>query len=453
MEHHNHRFPGKSHWKMLLALLLALPLLKSCICQFNPAAHPEWIEQGPGPIHVGQVEGITNRPVAGAVKSIAPHPENADVIYIGTVNGGVWKTENAMAESPTWTPLTDHLPSLAIGSICFSPLDQTHQTLFAGTGSFSSGARRGGPAVGIYKTTSAGFVWEMIGKDLAGIPINILVAANIAGSIPNEPVLLAATGNGVFRSTDAGATFRNVLNGNVTALVADPNNALRFFAAVRNQGIFSSADTGATWQATANIDHPMTMNPTSIKLAMSRNVGALNNSHLYAAISLDEQAAVFRSIDAGASWQSLYSPYTYEGPPFLGSNVGPFPGKQSNIHFSFAADPDQLNIVYLGGDRQPGVATSSGTLDISGRIFLGNARRAANAIWESLMGSGAGNSSPHADSRDIKFDANGDLLEADDGGIYRLRNPTSPLVRRWQSLNGNLRIPSFIPSPTIRTTT
>ena len=44
--------------------------------------------------------------MTGGIQAIAPHPTNADILYVGAVNGGVWKTNNATAASPTWTPLT-----------------------------------------------------------------------------------------------------------------------------------------------------------------------------------------------------------------------------------------------------------------------------------------------------------------------------------------------------------
>src|SRR5947208_1741506 len=63
-----------------------------------------WIEQGPGPILNGDVEGMEAQhgSVAGAVEALAPDPSNPDILYAGTVNGGVWKTTNATATSPTW---------------------------------------------------------------------------------------------------------------------------------------------------------------------------------------------------------------------------------------------------------------------------------------------------------------------------------------------------------------
>src|SRR5688572_28207647 len=55
-----------------------------------------YVPQGPRPITGGQVENVTpNDEVAGAVHTIVAHPGDADTLWIGTVNGGIWRTTNA----------------------------------------------------------------------------------------------------------------------------------------------------------------------------------------------------------------------------------------------------------------------------------------------------------------------------------------------------------------------
>src|SRR5437868_1866099 len=60
---------------------------------------PDWLEQGPGPITGSMVTGIPNQPVTGAVSAIATHPTNANIIWVGTSGGGIWKTIDGGA---TW---------------------------------------------------------------------------------------------------------------------------------------------------------------------------------------------------------------------------------------------------------------------------------------------------------------------------------------------------------------
>src|SRR4051795_13021958 len=60
---------------------------------------PTWVDQGPAPITGGQTSGLTDSPVVGAVQSIAMHPINPSVAFIGTVNGGVWGTTSFVSGS------------------------------------------------------------------------------------------------------------------------------------------------------------------------------------------------------------------------------------------------------------------------------------------------------------------------------------------------------------------
>ena len=120
---------------------------------------PLWVSQGPSPVTGGQVEGITNSPVTGAIHAVAPHPTDANILYIGAVNGGVWKTTNATAGNPTWTPLTDEESSLSISTLEFDPTDLTHETLVAGIGRYSSFGWRGGAREGLLRTDDGGSTW------------------------------------------------------------------------------------------------------------------------------------------------------------------------------------------------------------------------------------------------------------------------------------------------------
>src|SRR5439155_19477484 len=149
-------FPGNNHRQrashrricVRKGIRLRLELLED-----RTLLSPTWVSEGPTSIVSGQSRIPTqNNPVAGAVSRLAADPADANLLYAGTVNGGVWKTTNALAASPTWTPLTDDIPdpstpsgfaSLSIGALELDPADHTH--IVAGIGRFSSDARIGGP--------------------------------------------------------------------------------------------------------------------------------------------------------------------------------------------------------------------------------------------------------------------------------------------------------------------
>src|SRR5688572_26185422 len=122
-----------------------------------------WTAQGPGPSLGGGTEKVTpNNEVVGAIHAVAAHPTDANILYVGGVNSGIWRTGNATAASPNWTPLTDNFPSLSIGALEFDPTDPTRRTLVAGIGRFSSFGRSGGPLTGLLRTTDGGDNWTQI---------------------------------------------------------------------------------------------------------------------------------------------------------------------------------------------------------------------------------------------------------------------------------------------------
>ena len=165
------------------------------------AVSSAWIAQGPSPMLSGQVENILpNNEVVGAIHTIAAHPTNADVLYVGAVNGGIWRTTNATAASPTWTPLTDSLSSLSIGALEFDPANSNR--LLAGIGRFSSLARLGGALAGLLLTTNGGDTWQQITHPL-------LVGENFSGVAVRDNLLLASSNaffgvGGLFRSVNGG---------------------------------------------------------------------------------------------------------------------------------------------------------------------------------------------------------------------------------------------------------
>jgi photosystem II stability/assembly factor-like uncharacterized protein len=418
-----------------------LTLLLFGVCGTLAARSPQWVAQGPGPNTQGQVENITNREVVGAVNAVAPHPTDPNTVYLGAVNGGIWKTTNAMAASPSWQNQTDFQRSLSIGALEFDPTDVTGQTLVAGTGHFSSFLRAGGALVGLLRTTNGGATWTLIAGSGTLNGLNISSVASRGSTI-----VISANNSGIWRSTDTGATWTQISGGAGTGLptglsfrlVGDPTNAARLFTNAGTNGLYRSTDTGATWTkvSTAAMD-ALILGANNVRIA----AGTSNNVYV-AIVTSGQLAGVFRSGDGGGTWTALDLPAS--------GGVGIHPGGQGGIHLSLAADPSNANIVYIGGDRQP-FPNSIGAADYSGRLFRGDASQPAGSQWVHLThsntlgaagGGTASSSAPHADSRDMKVAANGGLIEGDDGGIYRRTNPQTN-AGDWFSMNGNLQTTEF----------
>src|SRR5215212_3529688 len=95
-----------------------------------------------------------SNPVYGAVNVLAVHPTDANILLIGGVNGGVWRTTNATAANPIWTPTSDFISSLSIGALSYDKGNTN--VVYAGIGRFSSLASTGGDRQGLYISTNAG---------------------------------------------------------------------------------------------------------------------------------------------------------------------------------------------------------------------------------------------------------------------------------------------------------
>jgi hypothetical protein len=396
-----------------------------------------WVQQGPSPTINGQDEGITSvqgaNPVSGAIEAVAPSATDTNLIYVATVNGGVWKTTNATAATPTWTPLTDSAslaqagqsPSLSFNSIAISPLNAN--VLFAGTGRVSSYGGDGGDQFGIAKSIDGGSTWTVSGP--TGLDIRSIVPTT--ATVGGNQVIVAGTNGGVYRSTDGGATYALDTNGipagTVTDLVGDPGVATRLYAAISATGnIYISNDSGASW----TLDNGSGYSPlANSRVLLSVHNDATNDDVYAMAINLSNGTLsnVFRSANQGGNWTALGVP----APPI-------FPGTQGGLHGAILADQTDPNSVWISGDRQnspfPNV---NGANNFSANVF----QFTATGGWQNRVMNGANGTSPHADSRGMAYDPLGNIIQVNDGGIFRLNQPTSS-ARFWSSLNGTGLIPT-----------
>jgi photosystem II stability/assembly factor-like uncharacterized protein len=171
----------------------------------------------------------------GRVDAVAGAPGRPNEFYFGHVNGGVWKTRDG---GRVWTPVFDSQPVASIGAMAVAP--SSPDVLYVGSGE-STPRDSTGYGNGVYKSTDAGATWTHLG----------LQDSQHIGKIavdPRDPdvVFVAAMGSlygpnperGVFRSRDGGRTWHKVLyrNENVGAVevVIDPGNPRIVYAGLWN---------------------------------------------------------------------------------------------------------------------------------------------------------------------------------------------------------------------------
>lgn len=293
----------------------------------------------------GAWEQLGPNNVAGRARTILVHPKTPNILYTSGAGGGLWKSTDSGA---SWQALDDFLPVLAIGALAMDP--RNPDTLYAGTGD------------------------------------NTIASFGVRGS-------------GIYKSTDAGATWRRLESTNnydfrfVRSIIFSPVDSNRLYVAT-NKGILTSNDGGESWTLALDRDIPnrgcqhlaiRTDKTTDYVLAScgvpaARTTGALLNKtepgedpNAPAAIFLNKDAA-----STGSQWNIVLT-----DPAMGNSSIAIAPSNQNIVYVlasSTQAGPykDGLLAVYrseTGGEAGSFVArlrnTDTGSQRVS-TMILGN---------------------------------------------------------------------------------
>ena len=250
----------------------------------------------------------------GRTKAAAGVPQRPGTFFIGPVDGGVFKTEDY---GRTWRPVFDDQPTGSIGALAVAPSNP--DVVYAGSG---EGIQRPDLSVGdgVYRSTDAGKTWTHLGlRDGQQIP---QIAVD-----PKDPrrIFVAVLGHpygpnderGIFRSTDGGDHFVRALYKDADTggadVVIDPTDPAIVYATLwesrqapwengefsgSGSGLYKSTDGGNTWkQLTKGL--PERVGRIGIGIAPSKS------SRLFATVQTKEDGFLYRSDDAGESWQKI----------------------------------------------------------------------------------------------------------------------------------------------------
>ena len=315
-------------------------------------------------------------------------PGDRDTYYFGSSGGGVWKSDDA---GSSWRNVSDGYFGGSVGAVAVAESDPN--VIYAGLGEKTV---RGNVSsnFGVWKSTDAGKSWEFLGLEDSYHIGRIRVH-------PGDPdtVYVAAMGNlwqpsearGVYKSTDGGKSWEKVLYANENAgavdLVLEPGNPRILYASTWNvrrtphsfssggpgSELWKSTDSGASWEKLTALPNM----PGAPRGIIGVTVSPANPDRVWAIIEA-EDGGVFRSDDAGESWEKVNSDRALRSRAWYYTRI--------------IADPQDENKVYV-------MNVSYGVSTDGGRTF--SLRRA-----------------PHVDHHDLWIDPedNDRMIIADDGG-------------------------------------
>lgn len=328
----------------------------------------------------------------GRINCTAFHPSDPDTYWIGTPWGGIWVTEDNGA---SWTPLSDNIGHIGIGSIAIPSDYATSHTIYLGTGDRGYNTDWG---VGLLKSTDEGATWqetELTKADPESYYVNrILILPS------DDETLYAGTSQGIYFSVDAGETWLKLFSCWTADLEFKPGDPQTIYASTRKDGdsvrVYLTTDGGYHWTKT------LAARGYRMELAISED----DPSRVYALVSNEDDGlgGVYESMNSGASFTLRYDGSLPDHNLLGGDCTGTLPGGQGGYDLCIAANPLDADEVYVGGIN----VWKSSDHGISWTIV--------NDGYHDCNGP---NQHVHVDQHWLEFHpSTNDLFVCNDGGIY-----------------------------------
>jgi len=303
----------------LVFFLCLIVLASSADAQSKKSrAAPEKKDEKPAPMSTETFSGLKLRLIgpaitSGRINSLAVDPHNPSHFYAGVASGGVWKTDN---DGITWTPVFDKEGSYSIGVVALDPKDPS--IVWVGTGE-SNSQRSVAYGDGVYRSEDGGKSWTNVGLKKSEHIGRIVIHPKDTSTVyvaAQGPLWAAGGDRGLYKTTDSGKTWKKVLeiseNTGVTDVVLDPENPDVIYAAAYQRrrhvwtmidggpesAIYKSTDAGATWNKLKS------GLPTEDMGRIGLAVSPVDHNVVYAEIEAANGAGgIFRSNDRGATWE------------------------------------------------------------------------------------------------------------------------------------------------------
>jgi len=253
--------------------------------------------------------------MSGRVTAIDAVDSNPDIMYVGTASGGLWKSTSGGIK---WEPIFDNEVTASIGSIAIQQSNPS--VIWVGTGEGNPRNSLNG-GYGIFKSLDAGKTWKSMGLEKTRHIHRVIVD-------PTNPnvVYAAAIGSpwgehperGVYKTTDGGKTWKNILFANnktgAADLIMDPTNPNKLIAAMwehkrdpwffnsggEGSGVHVTHDGGETWTKITSEDGF----PKGILGRVGVAIAPSKPNVVYALVEAKKNA-LYKSTDGGFKWKMV----------------------------------------------------------------------------------------------------------------------------------------------------
>ena len=370
------KFPNKSAQQVYEDFFASSPQLKT-------ANSVNWVSLGANSSGGGYA-GI------GRIACIAFHPSDNNTYWVGAASGGLWVTTN---NGTNWSCLTDNNGALAVSDIVIPSDFATSNTIYIATGDRDGWDNN---SIGVLKSTNGGTTWNATG--LSYSLSNSYMVNRLLLNPTNNQSIIAATSNGVYKTLNGGTTWTTQLStNNYIDMEFKPGDTNTIYGSTQNGTIFVTTNGGTSWtQAFSDA------NAQRIELAVSAN----QPTWVYALADQSDYGlyGIYKSTNNGVSYTQIFAGTTEN---LLGwYSDGSDSGGQGFYDLSMAVSPTNASTLLVGG-----VNTHKST--------NGGTSWTCSNCWVGSSPYNSGNYPvAHADKHCLKFRANGDLFETNDGGVY-----------------------------------
>lgn len=360
--------------------------------------------QAKGPFNGSPIGGI------GRINRITFDPNNSSTVWAGAAAGGVWKSTNS---GTSWTTNTDLLPNLGVSDIAIDPTNSQIMYL-------ASGDKDGGDtySYGILKSIDGGLTWNTTG--LSHNISQLIRISDIYINPNNTSIIIASTRQGIYRSTDAAASFTLVQSGVFNIIEQKPGDPNILYSSTiinSSSDIWRSTNNGISWVQVISPNVPAS-GMRRIELAVTPD----DPEYVYALAgnAANGFEGIYRSTNSGVTWTKRTNS---SSPNLMGwRSNGSDSGGQAWYDLTIAVSPTDKDLVYTGGVNIWRSTNGGSNWSISGH-------------W---TGSGSA-AFVHADIHHLTFNPDGRLYAGTDGGVYR--RPTTN--NSWVSLNDGMNITQY----------